>query len=383
MAAIGLLAGLALIAGLIAGSGSNGFPFLPADETDGRPAAGGPGGGAAAVVAPGNELPRGLLAGQRIVAGFEGTSVPAALGEAIRRGRIGGVILFADNLGSRAAIRSLTARLQQIRRPPALRDYPLAIMTDQEGGLVKRLSGAPEASAATIGRRGPAYSRRQGRRTGRNLADAGINIDLAPVLDVARPGGDIAETYRGFGDTADRVERTAVPFAQGLQSTGTAAAAQHFPGLGSASLSTDEAAYRIELPKREIRRIDQRPYDAFIDSGGKLVMVSNAIYPAFGPNPAAFEQAIVTGELRRRLGFRGVAITDALGTVAARSYGGPERVAVAAARAGSDLLLFPDYGEALSAERALAERFRSGRLERKAFRRSVSRILRLRSGLRR
>ncbi|HEV7496118.1 glycoside hydrolase family 3 N-terminal domain-containing protein, partial [Baekduia sp.] len=134
-------------------------------------------------------IPR--LAGERIVVGLDGTGISPALEEAVGNGRIAGLVLFADNFPSRAAGRRLIARLQAIRRPPPLRD-PLLAMIDQEGGLVKRVSGAPTASAKEMGERGAAFSRRQGRRTAANLRRLGVNVDLAPVLDVAREGGTIA-----------------------------------------------------------------------------------------------------------------------------------------------------------------------------------------------
>src|SRR4029079_9844098 len=90
---------------------------------------------------------------------------------------------------------------------------------------VKRLSGAPTASAATMGARGAAFSREQGRRTAANLRDVGVNVDLAPVLDVGRSGGVIAETERSFGATAARVSATAIPFAEALQAGGSRATA--------------------------------------------------------------------------------------------------------------------------------------------------------------
>ncbi len=166
------------------------------------------------------------MAGQRIVAGFEGTTVPPVIRRRVKAGLIGGVILFADNLGSDARIRHLTRALQRIRRPDGLRRYPLMIMVDQEGGLVKRLPGAPNASAEQMGRRGPAFSRRQGALAGLNLKTSGFNVDLAPVLDVARPGGVIADTDRGFGSTVKKVKATAIPFARALQQTRVAATAR-------------------------------------------------------------------------------------------------------------------------------------------------------------
>jgi beta-N-acetylhexosaminidase len=322
------------------------------------------------------------LAGQRTIVGFAGTRIPAEVRRGVAQGRIGGVILFSDNIPSRAAVRSLTGRLQALKRPRPLRGFPLLIMTDQEGGLVKRLSGAPTASAAQMGRRGPTFSRRQGRLTGRNLKNAGINVNLAPVLDVGRRGGNIESTGRAFGSTVAGVTRTAIPFARAMRAGGAAATAKHFPGLGAVRLNTDDAVQRIRLSRRVLRSVDEAVYPPFIKAGGQLVMVGTAIYTAFGAVPAAFNRQIVTGELRRRLGFRGVTITDALETVAARAYGGPRRVTVSAARAGMDLMLFTGVAGALEGQDSMTDRLRNGRLERAAFRESVDRILRLRASLR-
>jgi beta-N-acetylhexosaminidase len=320
------------------------------------------------------------LAGERIVAGFSGTTVPSGLERALGEGRVAGVILFADNLPSRAAGRRLIARLQSIRRPRALRD-PLLVVVDQEGGLVKRVAGPPSVSAEEMGERGAAFSRQQGRQTATSLRDLGINVDLAPVLDVARPGGTIASAERGFGATAQKVAATAVPFAAGLQAGGVAATAKHFPGLGKATENTDFAVQRIGLPKQMLRRIDEPPYRSFAAIGGDLVMLSTAIYPAFSPDPAAFSRPIATGELRNRLGYEGVSITDALDTVAVRAFGGPAKSGVAAARAGSDLLLFTAPAPAEQAWRALVAKLRRGALDREEFEAAAQRVLDLRREL--
>lgn len=322
------------------------------------------------------------LAGERIAVGVTGTSVSPGLREAIRRGRVAGVILFAGNFPTRAAGARLVARLQAIPRPRKLRD-PLLIMVDQEGGQVKRLSGAPTASAAEMGDRGAAFSARQGRRTAASLRDVGVNVDLAPVLDVGRPGGVIAETERSFGSTAASVSATAVPFAKTLEAGGVVATAKHFPGFGDARENTDFSVERIELSKRELRAVDEKPYAAFIAAGGRMVMLSTAIYPAFSDRPAAFTRAIATGELRDRLGFEGVTVTDALETPAVDAFGGPDKAAVAGVRAGADLLLFGRLGPAERAYRALLAKLRSHALSRSRFEPAVERVLDLRAELRR
>ena len=317
------------------------------------------------------------LAGQRFIAGFVGTEPPGAVRRMIREGRLAGVILFSANLPSRAVGRRLIRQLQAIPRPRRLRD-PLLVMVDQEGGLVKRISGAPSASAEEMGRRGPAFSRRQGRRTAANLRDLGFNVDLAPVLDVGRQGGVIEETDRAFGDTPREVTRSGGAFANGLRRGGVATTAKHFPGMGAAGENTDFAVQRIRLSKRALRRIDERPYHRFVEIDGDLVMLSNAIYPAFSGKPAVFTRSIATGELRGRLGFQGVSITDALGAAAAADFGGPARVSVAAARSGVDLLLFADWQSAAAGHRALRRKLTAGDVSRDRFTDSVQRVLELR-----
>lgn len=325
-------------------------------------------------------LPPKQLAGQRIVVGLSGTAISAKLRNAIREGRVAGVVLFSENIPSRAAGKRLIGQLQAIPRPPKLRD-PLLIMTDQEGGLVKRLTGAPTASAQGMGARGAAFSARQGRATAANLRELGINVDLAPVLDVGRPEGVIAETERSFGSTAARVEATAIPFAKALQAAGVVATGKHFPGFGAARENTDFSTERINLSKAELRRVDEKPYAAFAAAGGKMVMLSTAIYPAFSDDPAAFTRAIVTGELRNRLGFEGVSITDALETPAVDDFGGTAKAAVAGARAGVDLLLYARLGSGEKAWSALVAKLRSGGLDRDEFEEASQRVLDLRAEL--
>jgi beta-N-acetylhexosaminidase len=322
------------------------------------------------------------LAGERIVVAVGGTGLTPELRGAIHAGKVAGVVLFEADFPSRAAGRELIAALQAVPRPPRLRHLPLLVMTDQEGGQVKRVDGAPDASAATMGAEGAGVARREGGATARNLRSLGINVDLAPVLDVARPGGVIADTERGFGSTRAQVAATAVPFAAALQEGGVAATAKHFPGLGAASENPDFEAQRIGLSKAELRDVDAAPYRAYVNAGGKLVMLSTAIYPAFGDRPAAFNPRIVKGELRGRLGFQGVTITDSLGSAAVAEFGGQREAAVDGAAAGDDLLLFDDLPSALAGHEALVAQLRKGGLKRSPFLAAVERVLGLRASVR-
>lgn len=388
---LGVLAVAGFALGAVLGGGSGGRPSARCagqGTTAGSDERGVRGGCAADEAGSGGEPTRptlaerlspGELAGERVVVSVDGTGLTPELRQAIHLGEIAGVVLFEADFPTRAAGRELIAALQAVPRPRLLRRLPLLVMTDQEGGQVKRVDGPPRASAAKMGAAGPAYARHQGRATAANLASLGVNVDLAPVLDVARPGGVIAETERGFGETAATVTRTAVPFAEGLQEGGIAATAKHFPGLGTATENTDFEAQRLILSKAELRAVDEAPYRAYIAAGGKLVMLSTAIYPAFSTRPAAFTRRIATGELRGRLGFRGVTITDSLGSVAVAEFGGQREAAVDGAAAGDDLLLFDDLPSALAGHAALVRQLHEGGLKRAPFLAAASRVLSLRA----
>jgi beta-N-acetylhexosaminidase len=370
MGTLSCLAILAFVVGLALGKG-------PAGPGSDRAAQAG---GGTATSERAGALTPGQLAGERIIVGLSGTTAPPELKAAIRHGDLAGVVLYAGNFPSRAAGRKLISQLQAVPRPTGLKD-PLLILLDQEGGLVKRVEGAPSVSAQAMGERGPAFSRREGRRTGANLGSLGVNVDIAPVLDVARPGSSTAHYYRGFGSTAAKVTADGVAFAAGLQQAGVAATAKHFPGLGAAPENTDVEVGRIGLSKAQLRRIDEAPYAAYAQIGGKMVMVSTAIYPAFSEVPAAFSSALVTGELRDRIGYRGVAMTDALNTASVGAFGGPAKSGLAAARAGCDLLLFTELAPAEVARRTLVRALRSGTLDPGQFEAAADRVLALRAGL--
>ena len=300
----------------------------------------------------------------------------------IREGQVAGVILFSQNFDSASEASSLISRLRNIRRPRGLRQ-PLLVSVDQEGGLVKRLPGPPSMSAAEMGAGGADAASRQGQRTGRYLRGLGFNFDLAPVLDLAVPGGNIESTDRGFSASPSGVIRTALPFARALERQGVATTAKHFPGFGRARQNTDDASQTIGVSRATLRNQDERPFAAFARDGGDAVMLANAVYPALDRGrPAGISRAIASHELRRVAGFEGVSITDSLDAAAITSIGPPERVARMGARAGTDLLLFSSLASAFRAHETLANDLRAGRLDRGRFRNSVERVLGLRDSLR-
>jgi beta-N-acetylhexosaminidase len=337
---------------------------------------------AAAAPATAADLTPAQLAGQRVVYGFPGTTPPANLVRRIRRGEAGAVLLLGGNIAGRDGARALIERLQRTPRPPGLR-APLLVMVDQEGGLVRRLPGPPARRAREIGAAGPRSARAAGVAAGRLLRGVGANVDLAPVADVARAGSALDRDGRLFGSSPRVVAGASAAFAEGLRASRVAATAKHFPGLGAATVSTDAAPVRIGLGAAELRSVDMAPFAVLIERGVPLVMLGTAIYPALDARrPAALSPRIADRELRGRLGFRGVTVTDALDTPALAPVGGPGAVAVRAAAAGSDLVMFTGLGSGVSAAGAMRAEIASRPAARAQATEAVARVIALRERLR-
>ena len=328
------------------------------------------------------------LAGQRVVYSYPGLTVPAALLQAITAGEAAGVIFFGGNISGDAQIASAIQQLVQAQQQSPV-PAPLLLMTDQEGGEVRRLPGAPTLSEKQIGASSnPTLEASQaGTGAGQNLAGVGMNVNLAPVLDVYYKSGNFIDQYqRSYSNKAPVVTECGQAFITAQQQTGVAATAKHFPGLGSATKSqnTDDGPVTLNVSLSGLRGKDEVPYPAAIAAGLKIVMVSWAIYPALDPTyPAGLSTAWVQGELRGRLAFGGVTITDAIEAGALTSFGSYGARAVLAAQAGMDLLLCsaqdPAQGQAVTS--ALASALDGGQLNSAAFTASVERVTALRSSL--
>jgi beta-N-acetylhexosaminidase len=345
-------------------------------------------GPAGAVSPPIPRLTTTQLAGQRVIYSYPGLTPPASLFARIRAGQAAGVIFFGENIQSRAQIAGVIRRLQVARLSSPIHT-PLLLMTDQEGGIVKRLPGQPVLSAKQVGqaRDNTRVARQAGDGAGTNMRGVGMNVNLAPVLGVFRHAGDFLDQFqRSFSSDPNTVSRLASTFLAAQQRKGVAATAKHFPGLGAASASqnTDEGPVTLPLSLTTLRNVDMRPYPTAIGSGVRLVMTSWATYPALDAGrPAGLSSRIIGSELRGRLGFRGVTITDAIEAGAISRFGSIGRRGVLAARAGMDLLLFSnkDVGEGDRGLSALTAALRSHSLNLTAFRAAVGRILALRRDL--
>jgi beta-N-acetylhexosaminidase len=326
-------------------------------------------------------------AGQRVIFSYAGLTVPQALLTQIEAGTAAGVIFFGDNVSGLDQIAAVTRRLEAARRAGPV-PAALLLMTDQEGGRVRRLPGGPVMSQKEIGQAPDpmAAATRAGEDAGRLLAGVGMNINIAPVLDVYRAEGDFADRLgRSYSTDPAVCGRLGAAFLRAQQRLRAAATVKHFPGLGAAGPdeNTDLRPVTLDTPLSVLRRVDEPPYVPAIAAGVRLVMPSWAVYPALDPaRPAGLSPVVLGQELRSRLGFRGVTVSDAINAGGLQPYGTYAERAVAAARAGMDLILVCSQrvadGQAVVA--ALAEEVRSGRLDRRGFDAARTRVTNLRHG---
>jgi beta-N-acetylhexosaminidase len=272
------------------------------------------------------------LVGQHLLVRMDGPSPSASFLARVRRGEIGGVVLFRDNI-PRSGPAGLVARLQAAARAGG--QLPLLISIDQEGGGVKRLPGPPTRAPSAM--TSVAAARAEGVATGRYLRRLGVDLDLAPVLDVPSSRRAFIAS-RAFSSDPVTAGARGAAFAAGLELGGVAATAKHFPGLGRLTQNTDFGPGRILASRAALAR-DLAPFRMAVAAGIPAVLVGTAIYPAYGSNlPAACVPAIVEGLLRGTFGFRGVTLSDDLGTPGVAAGISPLRAVVRAVQAGIDMV---------------------------------------------
>ena len=324
-------------------------------------------------------IPEKALIGQRLMVRMDGEATPELVRQA-RRGEIGGVIVFPALGQSPEAVAKQVKRLQRATEKAGL--PPLLVSTDQEGGEVKRFpDGPPAPTPADLGAAGkPAAARKAGRQTGSYLAGLGINVDLAPVLDV--PSSDISfMSSRAFSRDANAVGTIGVAFARGLERGGALPAPKHFPGLGRAVANTDLERSEIDASDSDMAA-DLKPFEDAIAAGVPLIMVGNAIYPAYDADaPAALSSKVVDGLLREQLGFGGAVISDDLGAGAIQQTAPEDDATVEAAAAGVDVLLFAKTADGSGPAEALLKATKDGKLDRGQLEDSFTRVLKLKDSV--
>ena len=286
--------------------------------------------------------------GQLFMVGTPATSAADGTKRAITRRHVGNVMLTGRSYGGTSTPARVTHVLQRRADEAATDGVGLLVATDQEGGQVQVLNGtgfSDMPSALRQGRWSPQRLKRAAGTWARQLGRAGVNMNLAPVVDTvpsARAAQDnppIGVYDREFGYRVTVVARHGRAFALGMAAHGVVPTIKHFPGLGRVHANTDTSS---GVTDRVTTRHDAylRPFAASIDAGVPVVMVSLAYYQRIDDkNPGAFSAKIIRTMLRGDLGFDGVVVSDDLGNAQQVARWTPGARAVKFIRAGGDLVL--------------------------------------------
>lgn len=275
------------------------------------------------------------------LSGFDGHEAPEEIVDLVQRLDLGGVILFRTNLADPDQIASLTESLQQ-----KARRAPLLIAVDHEGGRVSRL---PEPftrlpPCRSVGKSGSAEAAFElGRVAAEELLAVGINVNLAPVLDVDTNPLNPVIGDRSLGPDPHEVARLGLAVLKGFRRAGIIGCAKHFPGHGDTSQDSHTTLPVVPHPLERLRAVEVEPFRRVISDpeGPEVIMSAHVLYPHLDPQlPATLSRPILTDLLRAEMGFDGLIVTDDLEMKAISDRFGPEEACVRAIKAGADLVLF-------------------------------------------
>ena len=324
-----------------------------------------------------NPLATEMLAGQRLMAGFDGVGFNDDLRVLIENRKVGGLILFSRNIESPSQVAALCRDCQAAAAACGL--PPLFIGIDQEGGQVARLKAPftefPGNPAMTSTADAAAFAR----TTARELRQIGVNMDMAPVLDIAFNGIDSIMAKRAFGSDPAWVTTLGMTVIRELQRRGIMAVAKHFPGIGRTVLDSHLALPDLDVDARDLADADLVPFEAAVAENVAGIMLSHIRYTALDPVwPASLSPAVTPELLRRRLGYRGVVMTDDLDMGAIKPAFAIETAVDQLIRADVDIALICHKGPAIQAAfEHFCRRLTDDRAAAMAGRRSVDRILAL------
>jgi len=270
-----------------------------------------------------------------LMPGFVGTTVPSWVEREYAAG-LAAVCLYGANVVDPKQLAGLCADLR--RAAP-----DIIVSVDEEGGDVTRLhypTGSTQPGNALLGRLDDiGLTRRSAAAIGRELAAYGINLDLAPVVDVNSADENPVIGVRSFGADAAHVARHSAAYVSGLQSVGIAACAKHFPGHGDTVTDSHLDLPRVEAEAHVLDARELEPFRAAVDAGVACIMTSHVVVTAIDPvRPATFSPTLLGGVLRAELRFDGVIVSDALDMAGASAETGIPEAAVRALAAGCDLL---------------------------------------------
>ena len=319
--------------------------------------------------------------GALLMVGFAGAEMNADLAAHICNLRPAGLIFFKRNIIAPDQLARLTRNVQTL----ALREFgrPLLLAVDQEGGTVARMpppfTQLPDA--AILGGSGSESVSRYSKLTAREMLLVGLNMNLAPVLDVHSLASAGVMQQRSFGSDPHLVAQCGVAAITSTQDEQIVATAKHFPGLGRAQEDPHHDLPVISASREDLYHHDLIPFQVAIGAKVACIMTSHTLYPQLDPeNPGTFSRTIISGLLRHELGFDGVVITDDLEMGAVARRYSLESAAIAALQAGADLLLAcNNFDEMHRALKAIEFGVQRGLLDPQSLGHSLARVERLRT----
>lgn len=280
--------------------------------------------------------------GQLFIFGFHGKKLNSSLKKLMQKTKPGGVILFSRNIHSARQLSQLNRSLQSSSIKNS--KVPLLIALDQEGGTVSRIKTNPKIpSALAIGQtKDETIAERMGYLVGKLLYSLGVNMNLAPVLDLSNPYKKSFIGTRSFGNNPKLVSRLANAYAQGLEGAGVLATGKHFPGHGNLKADSHHSLpiKKVSLP--ELMSSDLMPFSLFMQKlRAPAIMVAHVAFPQIDQTraPATFSKPILQGVLRSQLNYDGLIVTDDIEMAATQGVGSFEERAIRAIQAGADLVM--------------------------------------------
>jgi beta-N-acetylhexosaminidase len=313
--------------------------------------------------------------GQMFMVGVGGTEPDYYIEKTIRKRNNGGIILHDYNMQSKERTQAMVSELQKLSIKTS-RCIPLIVAVDQEGG---RVSSAPWVTyhppAAAVGQSGdPAQAQRIAEEIGRQLDAAGVNTDLAPVVDT---GFGAAIGDRSFGTDPHLVSKMGAAAVRGFEAAGIISTAKHFPNHGAAKVDSHTGLPVVDHDVQTVLSYDLPPFKQAVEAGVPMVMVGHLLYPAIDPErPASFSPKAIK-LLRQEVGFKGVIISDDLAMEGAKQGGTVAQAAVKAVSAGADMLIISSLQEQVDAYAAVVRGVKQERISQDQINDSVDRILKL------
>nr|WP_257985094.1 glycoside hydrolase family 3 protein [Bacillus sp. T33-2] len=269
----------------------------------------------------------------------------------VKQYHLGGVILFRENVVTTEQTARLVSSYQQ-----AAEKFGLLMTIDQEGGIITRLqSGTDMPGNMALGAsRSEELTGKVAKAIGEELYSLGINMDLAPVLDVNNNPDNPVIGVRSFGEDPELVAQMGNAYIKGLQDSGVAATAKHFPGHGDTSNDSHLQMAVVPHDIERLKRVELYPFQKAMDAGIDAVMTAHVTFPKVDGTkvisqldgteialPATLSHKVLTGLMREDMGFEGVIITDAMNMKAISDHFGPVDAAIRSVKAGTDIVLMP------------------------------------------